>query len=207
MRTSCGKVITCHPGVMCMQFDFQGRRVLIAEDDYFVATELANEFRAANAQVLGPCASLAEATRLAQSSQMAVLDVDLKGQMVFPLADQMMRDGVPFVFYTGYDQPLLPSRFADIVCINKPTAPLATVRILARSGVANPRTIVELVPHLRLTARHLMQDAGAADRLVELTLRSAIDDNGTLPPLAAVGPWLEGLLRSLAKEQGPKLRH
>ncbi|MDO9639918.1 MAG: hypothetical protein Q7J44_15375 [Pseudotabrizicola sp.] len=190
-----------------MQFDFQGRRVLIAEDDYFVASELANVFRAANAKVLGPCASLAEATRLAQSSQMAVLDVDLKGQMVFPLADQMMRDGVPFVFYTGFDRPLLPSRFADIVLINKPTAPLYTVQVLARSGVANPQSISELLPQLRLRARALMQDKGAADRLLELTLHRAIACDDSLPPTANVSPWLEGLMRTIAETEGRDLMH
>lgn len=190
-----------------MQFDFQGRRVLIVEDDYFVATELANEFRAANAEVIGPCASLAEATLLAGTSHMAVLDVDLKGQMVFPLADRMLRDGVPFVFYTGFDQPLLPPRFADVVCINKPMSPQATVQVLARSAVANPQTISDLVPHLRLRARELMQDPGAADRLVELTLRRAIDDPDPLPAMVHVGPWLEGLLRALADEHKRTLMH
>ena len=190
-----------------MQLNFQGRRVLIAEDDYFVATELANEFRAANAQVIGPCASLAEATRLAANSQMAVLDVDLKGQMVFPLADRMMRESVPFVFYTGFDRPLLPTRFAQIVCINKPVSPQATVHVLARSGVANPQTVADLIPGLRLKARGLMMDLGAADRLVELTLRHAINDTDPLPPLANVGPWLEGLMRTLAKDHGRDLRH
>lgn len=190
-----------------MQFDFHGRRVLIAEDDYFVATELANEFRGANAQVLGPCSSLAEAMRLAQTSQMAVLDIDLKGQMVFPLADQMLRDGVPFVFYTGYERQLLPTRFSEVVCINKPMAPQTTLQILARSGAAAPQTIVELVPQLRLLARVLMQDAGAADRLVELTLRRAVDDSDPLPPLVNVGPWLETMMRGLAKEHGRQLRH
>ncbi|NEX46464.1 response regulator [Pseudotabrizicola algicola] len=190
-----------------MLFDFQGRRVLIAEDDYFVATELANEFRAANAQVIGPCASLAEATRLAPTSQMAVLDVDLRGQMVFPLADQMLQDGVPFVFYTGFDQPLLPPRFAEVVCINKPMAPQTTVKILARSGLANPQTIADLVPQLRLRARELMQDKSAADRLVELTLRRAIADPDPLPVMTQVGPWLERLMRTLAEDHGRRLLH
>lgn len=190
-----------------MLFDFQGRRVLIAEDDYLVATELANEFRAANAQVIGPCASLAEATRLAGTSQMAVLDVDLKGQMVFPLADRMLREGVPFVFYTGFDKPLLPPRFADVVCINKPMSARATVRILANSGLANPQTIADLVPHLRMRARELIRDTGAADRLVEMTLRRAINDPDPLPPMVLVGPWLESLLRSLADEHSRRLMH
>lgn len=190
-----------------MQFDFQGRRVLIAEDDYIVAAQLANEFRAANAQVLGPCASLTEATRLAETSQMAVLDVDLKGHMVFPLADRMMAEGIPFVFYTGFDRPLLPSRFADIVCINKPMAPHRTVEILARSSAANPKTIVDLIPHLRLKSRELMHDASAGDRLVELTLRRAIADPDPLRHIQNLGSWLEGLMRAVAEEHGRHLRH
>lgn len=190
-----------------MLFDFQGRRVLIAEDDYLVATELADAFRAANAEVIGPCASLDEATRLAGNSQMAVLDVDLKGQMVFPLADHMLQLGVPFVFYTGFDKPLLPRRFADVVCINKPGSPLATLRILASSGLANPQTMADLIPHLRLRARALMADKGAADRLVELTLRAAVDHPGALPAMAQIGPWLDGLLRAIASQNKKQLMH
>lgn len=190
-----------------MQIDLQGSRVLIAEDDYFVASALADAFRAANAQVIGPCASLAEATRLAGGSQMAVLDVDLKGQMVFPLADRLMRDGMPFVFYTGFDKPLLPAHFAKIVCITKPMAPQETVQVLARAGTERPQTIADLVPHLRLHARRLMQDHGAADRLLELTLRHAIADGAPLPPVAMICAWLEATMQTLAQDHGRRLRH
>jgi DNA-binding NtrC family response regulator len=185
-----------------MQQDFQGKRVLIVEDDYLVATDLANAFLAANARVLGPYPNLAAAADGEGRADLAILDVDLAGQTVFPLADRLIRAGIPIVFYTGFDPTLLPPRFADISCLNKPLSPQAMVATLARSRLAAPRSIADLIPQLRLHARSLLEDPGAADRLLERALRQAVDSPSPLPPPGKVGPWLEGMMdRILSAER------
>lgn len=178
-----------------MTFNFHGKRVLVAEDNYLIANELAEHLEAANAVVLGPCASLADANLQALHSDLAVLDVDLRGEMVFPLADRLKALDVPFVFFTGYDRILLPPRFANVDCITKPLPALDAVKqldVCAREMEAV--SVVELIPMLRVHARELMSDPAAADRLVEVTLRMAIDDPEPLPMLSDIGPWLTSIM-------------
>ncbi|WP_160936867.1 HWE histidine kinase domain-containing protein [Teichococcus coralli] len=81
------------------------RRVLLAEDEPLVAMELETQLHALGFTVVGPAASLSEALRLASEEALldaAVLDVNLRGQAVFPVADLLVRRGVPVVFATGY---------------------------------------------------------------------------------------------------------
>lgn len=50
----------------------------------------------------------------------AILDVNLQGQMVFPVAHLLLERSVPFLFMTGYDQSVIPERFKAIVRCEKP---------------------------------------------------------------------------------------
>jgi hypothetical protein len=190
-----------------MQHNFFGKRILVAEDDYLIAMELANALSLANAQVLGPFSTLEDAARQAQDSQLAILDVDLKGQLVFPLADRLLRDGVSLVFYTGFGRGMLPARFADVPCLNKLQSARETVQVLARSQEGNVESIAGLLPGLRRHARHLIHDARAADRLVELALRKAIDDPNPLPPMPGMKAWLEQIMQETVLRHGGSLLH
>jgi DNA-binding NtrC family response regulator len=101
----------------------QDCRVLVVEDEYMLADELRTELRTAGAIVLGPVADVEEALGLIRSGQHidgGVLDVILSGEMVFPAADLLAERGVPFVFTTGYDDSVIPSRFAGVVRCEKP---------------------------------------------------------------------------------------
>lgn len=178
--------------------DFNGKRVLVVEDNCLLALELAEELEAANAVVVGPCSSLREADLNVAHSDLAVLDVNLRGQSTYHLADRLDVLEVPFVFFTGYDREVLPERFAEVDCITKPLPPLIAVQHLdARSRRADSHSIVELIPTLRARARGFLADPQAADRLVELTLQLAIDDPEPMPSGAAVAPWLIYLMDQL----------
>ena len=110
-----------------------GKRILLVEDEYFIVQDMARTFAAAGAIVLGPAASLAEALRLVASAGAldgAVLDINLQGEMVFPLADVLMNRGVAFVFSTGYDREVIPSRFDGIVRCEKPISPEQVAKAL-----------------------------------------------------------------------------
>jgi CRP-like cAMP-binding protein len=101
----------------------QGCRVLVVEDDYFLAEELCAGFRESGAEIVGPVGDLKAALALLDrqpSVQGAVLDINLRGEMVFPVADQLTQRGIPFVFSTGYDQSVIPHAFDSIPRLEKP---------------------------------------------------------------------------------------
>lgn len=101
----------------------QGRRILVVEDEYFLADDVRDALTQAGAEVLGPAPSVEEAAALiAQEARIdaAVLDVNLRGDLVFPVADALRARGVPFAFATGYDRWTLPDRFTDALRVEKP---------------------------------------------------------------------------------------
>jgi DNA-binding response OmpR family regulator len=101
----------------------QGSRILIVEDEYLLADDLCHALKDAGAEVLGPMASVEDANAYIAgepSIDAAILDVNLRGDLVFPVADTLRARGVPFAFATGYDQWALPERFADAPRVEKP---------------------------------------------------------------------------------------
>jgi DNA-binding response OmpR family regulator len=100
-----------------------GLRVLLAEDEYLIAFELHDALIAAGADVIGPFPTLRETIGSVNGDtklDFAVLDVNFRGEMVFPVADALDARGVPFVFATGYDQETLPEHFAGHMRLEKP---------------------------------------------------------------------------------------
>lgn len=109
-----------------------GKRVLVAEDEYFIAKGLARHLREMGAEVVGPVPTVAEALQALQGGAVdaAVLDINLRGDPVYPVADALLARGVPFVFATGYATSAIPERYAAIARCEKPVEPEAFVRIL-----------------------------------------------------------------------------
>ena len=101
----------------------QGRRVLVVEDEYFVADDVATELRALGADVVGPVPDLVRAMEIVASGEridLAVLDINLQGETVYPVADALKTRLVPFVFATGYAQSLIPESYGDVPRWEKP---------------------------------------------------------------------------------------
>jgi CheY-like chemotaxis protein len=101
----------------------QHRRILVAEDEYIIAYELSLELEDVEATVVGPVSNLHDAIAIVESGQSidgAILDVNLGGQFIYPLADLLIERGIPFVFTTGYDASVIPDRFASVVRCQKP---------------------------------------------------------------------------------------
>ncbi len=111
-----------------------GRRVLVAEDDYVIADALCQELEAAGAEVAGPAPDVAAALALLAQGAIdaAVLDVNLRGEMAWPVADALLARGVPFVFATGYDVSVIPARYAGVACCEKPVGLAEIASALAR---------------------------------------------------------------------------
>jgi DNA-binding response OmpR family regulator len=122
----------------------QGSRILVVEDEYLLADDLSNALCDAGAEVLGPIASVEEATTFIageSSIDAAVLDVNLRGDMVFPVADALRARGIPFAFATGYDQWAMPERFADAPRVEKPFKSSKVAAVLG--------SLIERAPSLR----------------------------------------------------------
>lgn len=102
--------------------DLRGHRVLVVEDDYYLATDAARALAGAGAEVMGPCATEEDARSEIEEHRpaAAVLDVNLGKGPSFKLAEILKDLGIPFVFITGYDQEVIPAEFEGIERLQKP---------------------------------------------------------------------------------------
>ena len=112
----------------------EGRRILVVEDDFFLAQHLQFELEDAGAIVLGPEPSVRLALeRIVGESRVdgAVLDVNLGGEQVHPVADALAARRVPFLFATGHRDEQLGERYPDAPRLDKPFNMRELVRALA----------------------------------------------------------------------------
>ena len=110
-----------------------GRRILLVEDEYFLADDLRRLFEASGAEVIGPVARVQEALDLVTGTARidgAVLDINLWDEMAYPVADALRDRGVPFVFATGYDKGVVPKRYDAVRHCEKPVEPSEVARAL-----------------------------------------------------------------------------
>jgi two-component system, response regulator PdtaR len=110
--------------------------VLLVEDDFILAYELQTLLEEQGAHVIGPASSLAEARAMLASAtpNVAVLDVNLNGELVFPIIEDLRSRHVPFVFATAYadDDRLYPVSTKDIPRLAKPVMPNVLIGHIAR---------------------------------------------------------------------------
>ncbi|WP_426232164.1 response regulator [Pararhizobium sp. DWP3-4] len=101
---------------------FVGKHVLIVEDEYFLADETRRKLEAAGAIVIGPVAAVKAALDLLDTEKIdgAILDIHLGDEVVFPVAEELERRDIPFVFATGYDPSALPLKFTGFALCEKP---------------------------------------------------------------------------------------
>lgn len=104
-------------------FSLRGARILIVEDEFYLADDLASALKEAGAEVLGPAATLEEARAFVEDGgfDCAILDMNLRGDMAFPIADRLQEAGIPFLIATGYNSASLPERFAAVPRVEKPS--------------------------------------------------------------------------------------
>ncbi len=101
------------------------RRVAIVEDEVLIAILLEDILDSLGCDVVGPATTLAEASDLLGSGgaiDIAILDVNLGSDPVYPLADKLIADGVEVIFATGSHRSVLPDRFAGCKVLEKPYA-------------------------------------------------------------------------------------
>ncbi|WP_404926682.1 response regulator [Mesorhizobium sp. ORM16] len=194
--------------------DLQGVHLLIVEDEWVIAGDLARYFSNMGAIILGPAATVEQASLHTESAEAAILDVNLNGRRVFPIADELMRRGVPFVFFSGDSDIAIPEHLRHASNLRKSSGSGAVFNALfppqspaAASGFvpSSPDDVFSLLPKLRLAARLLLGDVEASDRLVERTLERAIRDIDQRRIGQSTEDWLNAIMRDLAKSSGARL--
>jgi len=101
-----------------------GKRLLIVEDEYLIAVDLAQVLEELGFAVVGPAGTVETALDLVKNEGVgldgAVLDVNLRGHRVYPVAQVLVDLGVPFIFTTGYDAEVVPEVFSEMPRCEKP---------------------------------------------------------------------------------------
>lgn len=104
-----------------------GKAVLIVEDEALLALELQLAYEDEGAEVIGPALSLmaaVEAVAHTPRIDFAVLDVDLAGEDVYPIAEMLLQRGVAFLFHTGHgSRTQLEQLYPGSKTLTKPTLP------------------------------------------------------------------------------------
>lgn len=121
----------------------EGTRVLIVEDEFLVATLIEDMLESAGCVVSGPIPRVAEALDAVdhETYDAAVLDVNLGGDRIDPVARALSRRNVPFVFVTGYSIGNLPREYAERPRLCKPFKMadlLGTLSSLLKRPVPSP---------------------------------------------------------------------
>lgn len=111
-----------------------GLRILIIEDDYFLASDEQRLLQAAGAQVIGPFADAEQAAGAALEGEIdcALVDINLGAGLCFSAARTLREKAIPFLFTTGYDAASIPDEFSDIERIEKPVNEQALLAALSR---------------------------------------------------------------------------
>jgi len=100
-----------------------GRRVLLVEDEAIVALVLVAGLRSDGWEIIGPASTLKAAYQLlaeGMTPDVALLDLNLDGAPIYPLAQVLQARSVPFAFYSGHSAPILEPRFKGVTLIGKP---------------------------------------------------------------------------------------
>jgi CheY-like chemotaxis protein len=97
-------------------------RILVVEDEYLIRMLLEDMLADLGHTITAAVGTIAEAKEVAATAEFdcAVLDVNLDGQEVFPVADILIQRGKPFVFVTGYGEGSLPETYRDRPALQKP---------------------------------------------------------------------------------------
>ena len=118
-----------------------GRSVLVVEDQFLIAEEMRRAVENLGGRVVGPVPSVERAMMLAIKTRpdIGLLDVDLRGQEIYPVADALREAGSPVIFTTGFDRAALPAAYQDIPHLDKPvTANALAAALAALSQVVQP---------------------------------------------------------------------
>ena len=132
-----------------------GDRVMIVEDEPLVAMAMSDLMVELGLTVVGPFGKVGQAIAALKENSInaALLDINLAGELVYPLADILLADNVPFVFVTGYGSESIDRRYANVSVLQKPIKRDMLQSIFARPPVVATRSGAETAGRRRAVAR------------------------------------------------------
>ena len=112
--------------------ELNGLSILVVEDEAVTAIDTACTIVQAGGTVVGPAYSLNEAFEMAANARIdvALLDINLRNERVFRLADTLADRGVPIVFVSGEIWPVIPERHVGCRRVSKPTSASSMIAAL-----------------------------------------------------------------------------
>jgi CheY-like chemotaxis protein len=115
-----------------------GLRVLVVEDMFLIADDIARQLESWGCHVIGPDGRIEDALDRIEKTELdgALLDVNLHGEPGFAVAARLAARGVPFIFMTGFDQQAaFPSEFQSSQRLTKPVAARSLASMMERQFV------------------------------------------------------------------------
>ena len=136
-----------------------GNRVLLVEDEILVAMMMKDILTELGFSVIGPFSRLSEAMVAAvhEDINAGIIDVNLGGEFVYPVADVLAARKIPFVFITGYGVESIDSRFEYVPIVKKPVQRQVLQKIFVPAEAAEPARL----PKRRYAAERVPRDESA----------------------------------------------
>lgn len=119
-----------------MSDELKGRRILVVEDESLVAMLLETILEDLGCETVGPASSVAEALEVIAARDDldgGLLDVNVAGVEIFPVAEALAARGLPFVFSTGYGEGGLPEAWRGRITLQKPFTEAAVEKALFKA--------------------------------------------------------------------------
>lgn len=111
----------------------EGRKILLVEDNYSIATIIAKLLARHGASMIGPCNTVESALAVVASPARidgALLDIQVQEKQVYPVAEALREKDVPMVFVTGYSEACIDPAFSWVPCVTKPWSAEHLVKLL-----------------------------------------------------------------------------
>lgn len=117
-----------------MQPNVAGMHVLVVEDEALVAMAIEDTLEEFGCEVVGVASRIdtAKTAIRARDFDCAILDINVHGEPIYPVAEKLDEQHVPFIFLTGYDTKEVMQAFRDHPVLHKPLEPWALREALAR---------------------------------------------------------------------------
>ena len=122
------------------------RRALVAEDSLFILMALEINLKSHHIEVIGPASTLAEAQTLAERGgfEIAILDINLHGEKIFPVANLLKQRDIPIIFTSGYSaNEVMPRCLMTVPLIQKPYDHEALIALIERAFVEGENRIIK----------------------------------------------------------------
>lgn len=114
--------------------DLTGARILVVEDEYYIADNVRRTLKEAGASIVGPCATLKQANHALDEGAFdyAVIDLNLHDESAIPLAERLQNEGKSFAIATGYGGAAIPHGLQQVPRIEKPFDPPALLELVGQ---------------------------------------------------------------------------